>query len=98
MLHPLLDPDKRPIVGHRGNPAYAPENTMESFRQALAAGAECVELDVRLSADGVAVVMHDPTVDRTTNLSGAVASISAEQSRSADAGARFTRDEGRTFP
>jgi len=71
---------------------------MESFRQALSAGAECVELDVRLSADGVAVVMHDPTVDRTTNLSGAVASISAEQIRSADAGARFTRDEGRTFP
>lgn len=98
VLHPLLDPDRRPVVGHRGNPTYAPENTMESFRQALAAGAECVELDVRVSADGVAVIIHDPTVDRTTNLSGAVVSLSARQIRSADAGARFTRDGGRTFP
>lgn len=71
---------------------------MESFRQALAAGAECVELDVRLSADGVPVVMHDPTLDRTTDATGPVASRSAEQLRAADAGARFTRDGGRTFP
>jgi len=98
VLHPLLDPDRRPIVGHRGNSAYAPENTMESFQQALAAGAECVELDVRISADGVAVIMHDPTVDRTTDVSGAVASLSARQIRASDAGARFTRDDGRTFP
>ena len=98
MIHPLLDPDRRPIVGHRGNSAHAPENTMESFRQALAAGAECVELDVRLSADGVPVVMHDPTIGRTTDASGAVASLSVEQLRGADAGARFTRDGGRTFP
>jgi len=98
MIHPLLDPERRPVVGHRGNAAHAPENTMESFRQALAAGAECVELDVRLSADGVPVVMHDPTLDRTTDSTGAVASLSAEQLRAADAGARFTRDGGRTFP
>ncbi|HEX5071706.1 MAG TPA: glycerophosphodiester phosphodiesterase [Gemmatimonadaceae bacterium] len=98
MIHPLLDPDRRPIVGHRGNAAHAPENTMESYRQALAAGAECVELDLRLSADGVPVVMHDPTVDRTTDSSGAVASLSVDQLRRADAGARFTRDGGRTFP
>ena len=50
---------------------------MESFRQALAAGAECVELDVHLSADGVPVVMHDPTLDRTTDATGAVAELSA---------------------
>ena len=98
MVHPLLDPDRRPIVGHRGNAAYAPENTMESFRQALAVGAECVELDVRVSADGVAMVMHDPTLDRTTDITGAVALLSAQQIRAADGGARFTRDGGRTFP
>ena len=98
VIHPLLDPDRRPIVGHRGNAAHAPENTMESYRQALAAGAECVELDLRLSADGIPVVMHDPTVDRTTDSSGAVASLSVDQLRRADAGARFTRDGGRTFP
>ena len=97
-MHPLLDPDRRPVIGHRGNAAHAPENTMESFRQALAGGAECVELDVRLSADGVPVVMHDPTLDRTTDVNGAVASLSAERIRAADAAARFTRDDGRTFP
>ena len=97
LLHPLLDPNRRPIVGHRGNAAHAPENTIESFRQALAAGAECLELDVHLSADGVAVVIHDPTLDRTTDASGAVAGLTAAQIRAADSGARFTRD-GRTFP
>ena len=97
LLHPLLDPDRRPVVGHRGNAAHAPENTLESFRQGLAAGAECLELDVHLSADGVAIVIHDPTLDRTTDSAGAVAALSADRIRAADAGARFTRD-GLTFP
>jgi len=97
LIHPLLDPTRRPIVGHRGNSAHAPENTIESFRQAIAAGAECVELDVHLSADGVAVVIHDPTLDRTTDASGAVASLPIDRIRQADGGARFTRD-GRSFP
>ena len=70
---------------------------MESFRQALAAGAECVELDVRVSADGVVVVMHDPTIDRTTDATGAVAALDADRILAADAGARFTHD-GLTFP
>jgi glycerophosphoryl diester phosphodiesterase len=97
MTHPLLDPTRQPVVGHRGNAAYAPENTMEAFRQALAAGAECVELDVHLSADGVAVVIHDPTLDRTTSATGNVAALPLDTIREADAGARFTRD-GATFP
>lgn len=96
-MHPLLDPNRRPIVGHRGNAAHAPENTIESFRQALAEGAECVELDVHLSADGVPIVIHDPTLDRTTDATGVIASLTAEQIRSADAGAHFTID-GQSFP
>lgn len=96
-MHPLLDPDQRPVVGHRGVAAHAPENTMESFRQALDAGAECVEFDVHLSADGVPVVIHDVTLDRTTDATGAVASLPAARIRSADAGARFTRD-GQSYP
>ena len=70
---------------------------MESFRQALAAGAECLELDVHLSSDGVAMVIHDPTLDRTTDATGAVATLAADEIRRANAGARFTRD-GHTFP
>jgi glycerophosphoryl diester phosphodiesterase len=97
MMHPLLDPSRQPIVGHRGNAAHAPENTLESFRQAVALGAECIELDVHLSADGVAVVIHDATLDRTTDLSGPVHTLTAARIRSADAGARFTRD-GQTYP
>jgi glycerophosphoryl diester phosphodiesterase len=97
LLHPLLDPARRPIVGHRGNASHSHENTIESFRQALAVGAECVELDVHLSADGVPVVIHDATLDRTTDATGAVAALSVRQIQEADAGARFTLD-GRTFP
>ena len=97
MLHPLLDPSRRPIVGHRGNAAHAPENTLESFRQALAAGAECIELDVHLSADGVAVVIHDATLDRTTDATGAVAALPLARICQADAGARFSADGG-SFP
>jgi glycerophosphoryl diester phosphodiesterase len=70
---------------------------MESFRQGLAAGAECVELDVHLSGDGVAVVIHDPTLDRTTDSSGTIAALPVARIRQADAGARFTKD-GSTFP
>jgi glycerophosphoryl diester phosphodiesterase len=91
-LHPLLDPARFPVVGHRGNAGHAPENTIESFRQGLAAGAECLEMDVHLSADGQVVVIHDPTLDRTTDRNGAVAELSVDQIRAADAGARFSRD------
>ena len=70
---------------------------MESFRQALAAGAECLELDVHLSADGVAVVIHDATLDRTTDQTGAIALLPIERIREADAGAKFSPD-GRSFP
>ena len=61
------------IYGHRGASAYAPENTLAAFRLALNQGADGVELDVTLSADEVPVVIHDDTVDRTTDGTGRVA-------------------------
>lgn len=94
----LLDLSRRPVIGHRGNRAHAPENTLESFAQAVAAGADAIELDVRLSADGVAVVIHDPNVQRTTEGSGDVAGMTFSQLRALDAGARFTTDGGKSFP
>lgn len=94
----LLDPQAKPVIGHRGNRAYAPENTLESFREAVALGVDAVEFDLRVSRDGVLVVMHDPVLDRTTNGSGPVALRTAAELGSLDAGARFTRDGGRTFP
>ena len=94
----LLDPAARLVIGHRGAPAEAPENTLAAFRRAAELGVDGFELDVRVSADGVPVVIHDPTLDRTTDRSGAVAACPFEVLRQADAGARFTPDGGRTFP
>lgn len=74
------------IVAHRGAPTLRPENTLPSFEEAIALGAAIVELDVRVSADGVAVVMHDPTVDRTTDGSGAVHERTLDELRALNAG------------
>ena len=94
----LLDPLAKPVIGHRGNRAFAPENTIPSLCEAVALGVDAVEFDLRVSGDGVLVVMHDATLDRTTNGSGPVTSHSVSDLRMLDAGANFTRDAGRTFP
>lgn len=94
----LLDRAARPVIGHRGAAAYAPENTIESFRHALAIGAEAIEFDVRRSADGEAVVIHDPTLDRTTDQTGPVVERTVIELRRADAGHRFSPDSGSTTP
>ncbi len=97
-MHPLLSVDtRRLVIGHRGNAAFAPENTLESFAQAVAAGVDAIEFDVRLTRDGRVVVHHDPTVDRTTAGRGAIQSLRLGEVSALDAGARFTRD-GVTFP
>jgi len=94
----LLDPRARPVIGHRGNRAHAPENTLESMRQAVALGVDAVEFDLRVTRDGTLVVIHDETLDRTTNGSGPVALRTVTELKGLDAGAGFTPDEGRTFP
>lgn len=94
----LTDPSARPVIGHRGNRAFAPENTIESFAQAVALGADAIELDVHLSADGIPVVHHDRTLSRTTDVSGEIARMTFAELRRADAGARFSSDGGRTWP
>ena len=86
------------MVGHRGNRAHAPENTLPSFAEAVALGVDAVELDVRLSADGEVVVMHDPTVERTTNGTGVVSELTWAQLSALNAGYRFSGDGGRTWP
>lgn len=93
----LLDPQARPVIGHRGNRSHAPENTIPSLLEAVALGADGVEFDVQVTRDGVLVLMHDLTLDRTTDGAGAIATFTLAALRELDAGARFTRD-GRTFP
>jgi len=97
-VHVLLDLTARPVIGHRGARAHAPENTLPSFRLGVEQGADAIEFDVRVTADGVPVVLHDPTLDRTTDLSGEVARLPWDRVRVADAGARFSPDGGRTHP
>ena len=76
------------IFGHRGAPGYPPygENTISSFRKALDCGAGGVEFDIRRCGDGQIVVIHDDTIDRTTNGSGRVAGMSYEELKRFDAG------------
>jgi len=80
------------LWAHRGASALAPENTLAAFALAEAIGADGIELDVHLSADGVAVVLHDETVDRTSDGRGAVAALTLEQLRRLDAGSWFDAD------
>jgi len=82
----LTEPNARPIVAHRGASGEYPENTMLAFEKGLEMGADALEFDVRLSADGIPVVMHDPTVDRTTDGTGPVSGFSAEELANLDAG------------
>ncbi|MCS7325044.1 MAG: glycerophosphodiester phosphodiesterase family protein [Anaerolineae bacterium] len=87
MLSYWLNPARLPLViAHRGASAYAPENTVSAFRLAMAQGADGAELDVALSADGAVVVIHDDTVDRTTNGTGRVAHLTLAALRVLDAG------------
>ncbi|MBX6365899.1 MAG: glycerophosphodiester phosphodiesterase [Gemmatimonadetes bacterium] len=87
------------LVAHRCGAGLAPENTLLAMlRSRDDWAADMIELDVHLSADGHVVCIHDPTVDRTTDGTGAVAAMTLEQLRALDAGYRFTPDGGRTFP
>lgn len=77
-------------LAHRGASSYAPENTLAAFYKAIETGANGIELDLRYTKDKVIVVIHDATVDRTTNSSGLVADFTWEQLRNLDAGSWFS--------
>ena len=78
------------IIAHRGDQSAAPENTLAAFRRALAAGADGVELDVRLTLDGQLVVFHDRRLDRTSNGSGLVNEHTLAEVKSLDVGSWFS--------
>ncbi|HOX31218.1 MAG TPA: glycerophosphodiester phosphodiesterase family protein [Spirochaetales bacterium] len=77
------------VLGHRGADGYAPENTMVSFEKGLECGADLLELDIHLSADGEIVVMHDADVSRTTDGSGSIERKTLAEIKKLDAGAKF---------
>jgi len=91
-LHPLN-------LAHRGASAYAPENTLAAFRLAAEMGADGIELDAKLSLDGEVVVMHDATIDRTTDGSGRIVDLPLADLKRLDAGSKFdTKFAGEPVP
>jgi glycerophosphoryl diester phosphodiesterase len=82
------------VFAHRGGAKLAPENTMAAFANGLALGSDGLECDVHLSRDGVAVVIHDKTLDRTTNATGLVSDRTADELSHVDAGYRFVALDG----
>lgn len=87
----MLEDLPRPMIfAHRGDSARAPENTLAAFRQAEGEGAEAIELDAQLSADGKVVVFHDATLGRTTDGSGRVSEKNLAELRALDAGSWFS--------
>src|SRR2546428_9567837 len=88
MTNPLVDPNARLVIAHRGNRVRAAENTMLALQQAVDLGADALEFDVRVTRDGVPVLMHDPDLDRTTNGRGPLEALTFDEVRTLDAGAR----------
>ena len=86
----MLEHFQRPIIlAHRGDCAHAPENTLPAFSQAIQKGADGIELDVKLTADGHVVVIHDSDIERTTSGKGRVAKLKLDDIRQLDAGSWF---------
>ncbi|NIS60925.1 MAG: glycerophosphodiester phosphodiesterase [Proteobacteria bacterium] len=79
-------PKKTLNIAHRGASAYRPENTMEAFMEAITLGADSIEMDVRQTVDGHLVLIHDETVERTTDGTGAIAALTIKQVKTLDAG------------
>jgi glycerophosphoryl diester phosphodiesterase len=89
-----LDGPRPRLFAHRGGSLEAPENTLAAFANGLAAGADRLELDVHGSADGEVVVIHDPTLERTTDGVGEVRALSLAEIKRCDAGYRFRAADG----
>ena len=87
------------VFAHRGDSLHAPENTMAGFEAAIRQGADAIELDAKLTRDGQVVVLHDQTVDRTTDGTGDVAQLDLAALRELDAGSSFSADfQGEHIP
>jgi glycerophosphoryl diester phosphodiesterase len=90
---------RRPlVVAHRGGAGLWPENTMYGFERAVDLGVDVLETEIHSTADNILVLMHDSTVDRTTNGSGPISALTLEELKTLDAGYNWTSDGGQTFP
>ncbi|MCC6163354.1 MAG: glycerophosphodiester phosphodiesterase [Acidobacteria bacterium] len=97
MTHAVLSHDHPLVFAHRGGSRLRPENTIAAFDNGLACGADGLEFDVRLSRDGVVMVHHDETLERTTNGSGPLSAQTADALAQLDAGWHFTDIDGQAW-
>lgn len=86
------------VIAHRGGAGIFPENTLYAFQQSWKLGADVLETDVRETADGKLILMHDKTVNRTTDGEGNVSEMTLEAVKKLSAGFKFSSDGGQTFP
>lgn len=96
--HPFLEQEGLLVMAHRGGGGRWPQNTLYAFERAAALGVDVLELDIHQSRDGALIVMHDPTVENTTDCAGAICSMSLSELKALDAGYRWTADGGGSFP
>jgi glycerophosphoryl diester phosphodiesterase len=95
---PYFTPAKFLVIAHRGGRSLGPESTLYTFQRAVDMGVDVLEMDLQMTRDGQLVVLHDATVDRTTNGTGPLQQLTLAQVKQLDAGYHWTRDHGRTFP
>jgi glycerophosphoryl diester phosphodiesterase len=95
--HPFFENDSVLVMAHQGGKGLWPDNTMYAFEHAAELGVDVLEMDIHSTADGVLVVMHDDTVDGTTNGTGRINDFSIDELKGLDAGYHWTKDEA-TYP
>ena len=86
------------VIAHQGGDGVWPGETMFAYQNAVKLGVEVLEMDIHITEDGVLVLMHDETVDRTTDGSGEIESMTLEELKKLDAGYDWSTDDGATFP
>jgi glycerophosphoryl diester phosphodiesterase len=96
--HPYFNPDKFLVIAHRGGRSLGPENTLYTFQRAVDLGVDVLEMDVHRTKDGQLVVLHDATLDRTTNGTGPVDRYTLPELKKLDAAYHWSPDNGKSFP
>lgn len=96
--YPFFDQDDFMVIAHQGGEQLRPSNTMPAFEHAVELGVDVLEMDIHATQDGALVAMHDATVDRTTDGSGAIKEMTLAEIKELDAGHYWTNDDGATYP
>jgi glycerophosphoryl diester phosphodiesterase len=96
--HPYFTPKRFLVIAHRGGPNLGPEHTLYTFQRAVDLGVDVLEMDVHSTKDGHLVILHDETLDRTTDGTGRVGDQSPAEIKKLDAAYRWSPDNGRSHP